>query len=191
MDQESNILTAPIRSEVSEYLARNSQLLMDIQADCGSWPLDWYRRAMRHEQPAGDNRADDWSTVLVTSHHLEWLMLLPSELLPESNRLLRSAQWLEEQAVAAEKDTLMEHYCPYSHAVRAVALLRPSPCEKCGDLVELEQWREASRGPTRSGDRHFGTDGDWEGYVNYVVRSSRSPNRTSSILLGVIKKGDS
>jgi hypothetical protein len=120
-DQEG-ILTPPVHERLRSHLAAVARNLPKRQSARGSWQEGWYEETQPVRVDGRDNPESSWPEVLVTGHHLEWLMLLPPELLPPRDCFLRAARWLQVQLLAVDPQTLDEHYCPYSHAARVLLL---------------------------------------------------------------------
>jgi hypothetical protein len=61
--------------------------------------------------------------VHVTGHHIHWLLMLPTELLPDSELFNRSAHFLLHALLSVEDSDLLAMYCPYSHAAYSLRLM--------------------------------------------------------------------
>jgi hypothetical protein len=122
VDERAAVLTPGMRRRVRSHLARMAALAARHQSAEGTWGLDWFERPTESE--SGPNREAE---VLTTGHQVEWLMLLPADLLPPEACFRRALLWLQSRLLAAPIAEVMASYCPYSHAGRDLSLLsRPT-----------------------------------------------------------------
>ncbi len=121
VDATSAILSPAAREAAITHLGRTAEALRYCQFPEGSWPADWDQ--FQQTMPAPPNRGEHWRQVLVTGHHLEWLLRLPDDLRPGDDCLLRAAQWLLIHLEQDDRQLLEQYYCPYSHAGSVLAQL--------------------------------------------------------------------
>jgi hypothetical protein len=119
-DEQSPVLSSSTRRKMIQHMQRVSQMLVASQTDAGYWTRQW---------PQGDQgRSDQGATVydhlLVTGHQLEWLALAPAEVLPPRESIVRAARWTVKTILEISDEDLQQHYGPFSHAARAIALWR-------------------------------------------------------------------
>jgi len=97
-----------------------------VQAPEGYWRIDWNAPAEARSSETSRVSVDMTSEILVTGHHLEWLMLIPVEIQPPMQETLRrAARWLLAELLQHSEDAewVAQWYCPASHAARAIHLL--------------------------------------------------------------------
>jgi hypothetical protein len=145
-DQIEPVLSPVVRQAVRSYLEGIVRQLVKDQGPEGTWGLRWYEQREGEEKPTSNIAASDWAVVLTTGHHVEWMLLLPADLQPDPARFLRAARWLQLHLEKDAKTTLMDHYCPYSHAARVLVILSRTPSER-----RLDD-RSLSRGASRNAD---------------------------------------
>jgi hypothetical protein len=122
-DQQESVLADPVRREVRDRLHGVVESLVRTQLSDGSWDHRWreHGRGAGADPHDGDlDHGGEAERVLLTGHHLEWLVLLPPDLQPPPDRFLRAARWLLERVLNDPTSTLDEGYCPYSHAGRVL-----------------------------------------------------------------------
>jgi hypothetical protein len=122
-DHMEPFLGLDTRKELRSHLARLATGLVRTQSADGTYGLRWHEQIQQGTPAYPGRPGGTWSEVLVTGHHLEWLMLLPPDLLPPRDCFLRATRWLQVRLLAASDDDLLNHYCPFSHAARTLILL--------------------------------------------------------------------
>jgi hypothetical protein len=145
-DQIEPVLSPVVRQAVRSHLEGVVRRLVNDQDPGGAWEPRWYEHGEGAEKPKSHVGAGDWTAVLTTGHHVEWMLLLPADLQPDPARVLRAAGWLRAHLEEAAKSTIMEHYCPYSHAARVLLTLSRTPPDRGVD------GRSSSRGASRNAD---------------------------------------
>jgi hypothetical protein len=70
-----------------------------------------------------DRGVDTPSLVQATGHHLEWMIMLPKEMQPDSAVFQRAAAYAFASLEQATDQQLQRDHCPYSHAARMLRLL--------------------------------------------------------------------
>ncbi len=131
-DLESPVLSRAIRSRLREYLQRVVRTLEQGMLPDGGWTLDW-----DHPQsatPESTLAQDEIYVLTATGHHLEWLILLPTDLQPTDDVLNRSAErCLRILRLHVDDDNwVRDHYCPATHAARSIGLLAGLPVVDSG-----------------------------------------------------------
>src|SRR5579884_1851167 len=126
VDQHHRVLTSAVRGAVRKYLANVVGRLAETQLPCGAWVSRWEARQAPDLGLAGQGAAPD-GDLLVTGHHVEWMLLLPTDLLPPRDCFIRAARWLELRLSNTPADELARLYCPYSHAARVLTLMGGVP----------------------------------------------------------------
>lgn len=123
VDEQQPILSSAMRAKLREHLQHVTTTVVGSQLTDGSWDINWYDRDDRDESRDIDAKSTMKNRVLVCGHHLEWMMLLPRDMLPPTSCFLRGARFLERQLLLASPEAILEGYCPYSHAARVLQLL--------------------------------------------------------------------
>ena len=118
-----------MRLRVLDFLERQVDHLRRTQESDGTWPPNWYVARQAAEQHRNLTQDEIDQRVVVTGHHLEWLLRFPAEHPLSDAALARAASWLETQLAAAPQSTLAEQYCPYSHAAHVLQILYRPDCK--------------------------------------------------------------
>jgi hypothetical protein len=122
VDEQEPMLKPEVRAQLRERLREQTLSLRRSQFSDGGWGRDWSHTVQgKAQRPAGPVPVEE--QVLVTGHHVEWLMLLPSDLRPPRECFLRALRWLQVRLEVDDLDTLRKNYCPYSHAGRVLWIL--------------------------------------------------------------------
>jgi len=126
VDQRRAILSPKARDRAVANLSRRVARVKTSQREDGSWGLRWHRAEPTegpHQARASSLSSED--ALIVTGHLLEWLILLPESLQPETGVYRRGATWLAAALKVAdgEPSHVAEHYCPLIHATRSLRLL--------------------------------------------------------------------
>lgn len=121
LDDDYQILSAPMRAEVYAHLEFVRDMLIESQFDDGSWPPNWSEGKKARETPTDD---PIYRTVIATGHHLEWLAIAPLDLHPPRERILKAADWIVANATSKTIPEIQTHYTFYSHVGNALALWR-------------------------------------------------------------------
>ncbi len=125
LDHAHHLLSPASRNGVVAYLAQEVKLLIATQSEDGSWPETWYlQEASGTDGASARHRTINiHRRVHVTGHHVDWLLLLPSDLIPHATVFENAGQFLLKAILSAEDEDLLKHYCPYSHAAHSLRLL--------------------------------------------------------------------
>ncbi len=134
VDRQMPILEPKNSRRLGDRLAEVARYLEASQKPEGFWEGYWFLGldddTFRDEEIADE--VDELertqrrvSRVLATGHHLEWLMKLPPEMQPGETCFRNAGRWLNECVIAESDEVIRSNYCPYTHAVNAVRLLRP------------------------------------------------------------------
>lgn len=115
-DRVEPILSPAGRGSLRDYMAETVSRLLASQGPDGGWEPGWHRHS--GEEALADESGP--KRVLVTGHHLEWLLLLPDDIRPPDERLRRAAVWTRERLSRATDKAIADDYCPYSHAVHVL-----------------------------------------------------------------------
>jgi hypothetical protein len=116
----------PILGPVAEargraHLAHIGRRLGQMQHSDGAWRFDW-RRNRPFEAPAGQHAG--WGAdVQVTAHHLEWIAVAPTEVLPD-DAVIRALGFLHKRVHVARDTDIRMDYCGYTHAIRSLLVWR-------------------------------------------------------------------
>ena len=124
IDDETPLLSKPMRAEVLAYLAEATQRLVRSQHADGYWDGNWpeVRKAGQEgERTTGDAVSD---RILATGHALEWWAMAPAELHPPRDTLARAGQWLVRAIDDLTPEKTEDYFTFLSHAGRSLALWR-------------------------------------------------------------------
>jgi hypothetical protein len=120
IDREMKILDPRVRMRLEAYLRRRIAEAVDSQLADGSWPMRWsptgFGDAAFTPMATGVNR------MIVSGHLVEWFHLLPDELKPPTRVVKAACSWIWSQLQATPGDTIVNNFCPYTHAVIALEL---------------------------------------------------------------------
>lgn len=147
IDDAHEILSDARRAHVSQYLRNIAMHVASAQLPDGSidplWHVDVARQpwlvSLVDELAEGPVRQSYLSDtyydlhrpaitsqingkVTATGHHLEWLMLLPSEQQPREEFYTNAAIFLWECVKNSAAEDRRRNYCPYMHAIRVLKL---------------------------------------------------------------------
>ncbi len=120
IDEQVKVLSPANRQQLVNYLKSCSDRLVSSQSPEGYWTKNWVKGVADEEgakAPANEK-------LLVTGHTLEWLALAPEEVLPPRENIVRAGQWIVNEIIGLDQQTLVDRYGPNSHAARALALWR-------------------------------------------------------------------
>ncbi len=134
VDQKQQLLRSENATRLKDRLEEVSRYLQQTQHADGFWEVNWFfelegqpledvSEAEMNEQQLVQLRVN---RVLATGHHLEWLMLLPPEMRPTDECFFRGSRWLQGAVLSESREVIANNYCPYTHAVNAVRLLKQS-----------------------------------------------------------------
>jgi hypothetical protein len=124
VDEQYPILDDRLRHDTKAFLLDSLDLLMRSQLPDGSWNSnwsDWNDSNKRHDQFLG--RMD--RSLLVTGHHLEWLILIPSNLEFDDISLRAAVRFVLRILEHQSTDSILDAYCPHSHAARVLSMIGP------------------------------------------------------------------
>jgi hypothetical protein len=125
-DAQEPVLTDAVRSRVHDHLARAVREVIRSQAPDGTWDWRWHEETAPPDRRGGDRPgAIDPEVLRLTGHHLEWLMLLPTDLLPPRAVFAKAVRPLLVHLGSDPQEKIGSNYCPYSHAGRVLLLLGP------------------------------------------------------------------
>ena len=146
-DSVTPVLSEFVRSRVDGYLDTAVEVLLSTQSAAGYWDANWMERmpGQKGQRPLAVSEGDE-TRLLVTGHHLEWLLLLPADRVP-AGVLARAGQWLLKALDTQTRDPewVREWYCPLSHAARTVCVLAEF------DAARFERGYATSR-PSKAGE---------------------------------------
>jgi hypothetical protein len=123
VDEQEPVLSPEVRGQLREKLRETALSVRRVQTAEGAWGPNWSSLA---EGKLDRGLAGAFPTdqgVLATGHHVEWLMLLPPDLLPPRDCFLAALRWLQVRLEVDDLEKLRVHYCPYSHAGRVLQVL--------------------------------------------------------------------
>lgn len=137
LDEEyGDMISASTRDEIMEFLADVRQLIIDAQAEDGSWPPNWPDGV--DAEANRDPNEEHYRRVIATGHHLEWLAIAPLELHPPREDIIRAARWIVQNVRDTPQDAIESKYTFYSHVGNALAFWRQTtPAEF------WQSWRES------------------------------------------------
>lgn len=123
-DRVSPILEHSTRRELESFLTRRVAQAVDSQLPDGSWPWLWSVEgfAPRPHDLRFTPEGTAESRMTVTGHLLEWFHLLPTDLKPPHATIVAGLNWTAIQLDSASQAQISEHFCPFTHAIRALEL---------------------------------------------------------------------
>jgi hypothetical protein len=121
-DEQAHVLSLATRKKILSHMHAVSKLLVDSQTDAGFWTRNWPRGEAA--AAADSEKISVYDKLLVTGHHLEWLALVPDEVSPPRESVVRAARWTLQTILEISDKDLKQHYGPFSHAARALCLWR-------------------------------------------------------------------
>lgn len=117
-DKKQSFLQDAVRESAHQHLRYCIGILRAGQLSHGGWGLDWHVDS----QSRLARRVADDDLVLVTGHHLEWLLLY--SMFEEIDReMIETAAHGLLRALQRQPDLASwcrDHYCPASHAIRSL-----------------------------------------------------------------------
>jgi len=125
-DETEETLSSGTRRRIRAHLADVVRRLVNTQHSNGYWTKDWADGSTGHHATRGNDsqEAPSAERILATGHHLEWLALVPEDLLPPRETIVRAGQWLVRAMLEVDDATLQTEFGPFSHAARALCLWR-------------------------------------------------------------------
>jgi hypothetical protein len=126
VDEEYTVLSDSRRTRVRQELTKNVAHLCKTQLRDGSWPEEWHLQYQRRGMRSSNTNSTAHTRVHVTGHHLDWLLLLPRDMMATDDVISRGASWLLGCLLDCPESELIENYCPYSHAGHVLAVLSSS-----------------------------------------------------------------
>jgi hypothetical protein len=148
VDGETPIFSGRVREAVREHLGLVARVIAACQSSDGSWDLSWHTNLPggTHQHPTSSAA---WPKIITTGHHLEWMMLLDTELRPRDEVFARGAEWLMPTLLreVGEQGLPGEQYCPASHAARVLRVLQKSGPVDRGLAARSDVDRAGNRNP--------------------------------------------
>lgn len=126
------------RSQVERYLAQSAAALVRSQLPNGAWHRHWAAASPESIYGPAPDSID--KLVLVTGHHVEWVLLCASQLRPPADVTAHACRFLEKAIRLQGREVILNNYCGYSHGARALLMAiqaRPSPEKRPGALHAL------------------------------------------------------
>jgi hypothetical protein len=125
VDERHHVLSPHCKTSIHDHLSRYAAHLCDTQDSDGSWPAAWPPNKATYASPDSPEpeRLNIHDRVHVTGHHVEWMLLLPVDLLPPDEVFANAAHFLLRALLSAGDKDLLANYCPYSHAACSLRLM--------------------------------------------------------------------
>jgi len=123
VDRIRTIVSGETRQRIHDTLMETAAILARTQHPDGSWGYDWnVRESVPARTPFG---SDSFEALLVTGHHLEWLLLMPDQAVSKHGMIRPAGLWLLNalRARTADAEHVADMYCPLVHAAKAVRIL--------------------------------------------------------------------
>jgi hypothetical protein len=124
IDEQRHFLTDEIRTRLRARIDDELRVLQRTQLADGSWGLRWYDEDAERTSEVTSNTDALVPKMLVTSHHLEWITLLPSEEGLPAGSVSRAVRFLDGAVRTVDQSTLVTNFCPYVHSLKAIFLSR-------------------------------------------------------------------
>ncbi|HEX7379514.1 MAG TPA: hypothetical protein VF278_20495 [Pirellulales bacterium] len=121
VDERYGILSSVQRQRTREYLGRHVAGLTKTQADDGGWSINWSDTTKVRPDVAPHTMGHQ--RVHVTGHHVDWMLMLPADMMPSQDVFDRAAAWLLASLLGWDQANLTNTYCPYSHAAHVIKTL--------------------------------------------------------------------
>jgi len=123
-DKQEPVLSTASHSLARQRLAQAVEQLAQKQYADGHWTNHWYSTSTGDKETV---TAEDVSyDLLVTGHSLEWLALVPDDILINDTMIERAIQYVVSRILEASPARLQSRFCPYTHAGNALKLWCPS-----------------------------------------------------------------
>lgn len=147
VDECRSILSKHVRSLLEQLLHKTGESIMAGQTRVGllttSWQHDLHacewleslvnelarhtghavRRSTSVPETTVRFAKETIAHVHTTGHHLEWMALLPRRIQPQAEAMCRAIRALADLVTASDERDLLRFFCPYSHALRMMALV--------------------------------------------------------------------
>ncbi|MFN7844822.1 MAG: glycosyltransferase family 2 protein, partial [Pirellula sp.] len=119
VDIEHQLLHPNTSRRLKKYLENSVKKLVETELPEGGWDLTWHSPMKKR----GLRTADE--TIMVTGHHLEWIMLLPAENRPSNELIARAVLRLVRllDIHTADPNWVVSNYCPAVHATHSISLI--------------------------------------------------------------------
>jgi hypothetical protein len=127
-DSQNRILSSKVRGRARSVLKQAIGLLEKSQSSEGWWNRKWFHEKVSSENETGN----ELSTLVVTSHTLEWLATAPEDIECSPHRIERAIKYLTARTLAERPARLEQLYGVYTHVGTALQAWVP------------EVWRELS-----------------------------------------------
>lgn len=122
LDEQHQVLTIDTRRDVVDFLREACLRLQASQRSNGALRLPLAGAATNSGADLGGGVLENNLVFIAsTAHHLEWIMLLPREMRPESACLNDAVRFLSRAVSFFGPKDMAEHYCTFSHAVGVLA----------------------------------------------------------------------
>ncbi len=109
------------RRRAEAYLREVSRCLVAAQNEDGSWAGAWYRPLAPGEPAHPESDVVRYKNkIRVTGHMLEWMAIVPPDLRPPNENILRAARYLEARLRADARFLFQSELLPVTHAIRAL-----------------------------------------------------------------------
>lgn len=130
-DDQYSLLSADVRTSVRSLLRRAVEAIEMTQEASGAFSLNWSQALSPSSDPGEEQISetlDKWRWIvqapatissqplLITGHHLEWLLILPLEFEVNREMCRRAALYLLDQLNQASQSDVERAYCPLVHA---------------------------------------------------------------------------
>lgn len=118
LDDEFQLLSPAVRSEVYAHLESVRDLLMVSQFPDGSWPGNWPDGVAAVENPAEEEL---YKKIIATGHHLEWLSIAPPDLHPPEEQIRKAIDWIVEVTRNQSRADVKRRFTFLTHVGAALA----------------------------------------------------------------------
>jgi hypothetical protein len=124
VDQEQKLLKNSVRHDLVSFLTNTVSILTNNQRPDGAWTNGWWERPASTPAALDVDSSFLWQ-LTATGHHLEWLILLPLDLLPKEKVFKGSGEWtLRALKMASEDpDWCRVNFCAVTHALRSLYVI--------------------------------------------------------------------
>lgn len=118
LDDDFDILTDPIRSEVYAHLESVRDLIMVSQFPDGSWPGNWSDGKEAVDHPDDE---EFHKKIIATGHHLEWLSIAPPDLHPPEEQIRKAVDWIVQVTKSQSRKEVQQRFTFLTHVGSALS----------------------------------------------------------------------
>lgn len=120
----SHLVGTESASRIKSFLDKMVLQLIESQRLPGYWTPDWQNSlADRSEHTLDINFYTKARLVQATSHHLDWLLIYPTDPTLGTSFLETAFRWLCQAVESVDDSEYRNNFCAYSHGVKVIAIV--------------------------------------------------------------------